>query len=304
MMFHHFHSDQHPVGQGSISDEQLDKLIARLKTEFLLLNAEEFRSRLMRSSLPRNAICLTFDDSLKCQYDIALPVLDVHRIKAFFFIYSSALTEDPPPLEVYRWFRSVCYSTFSDFYTDFVSTCALICGEQALRELSTERASTYLADDPVYALEDRQFRFLRDRVLTEEQYSSVMSQMMSERLTPSPLDLHDQLFMSSSDILKIRDLGHEVGLHSHSHPLHMQELPISEQDFEYKRNKEVLEALLAKDVSSMSHPMGRYSDETLKVLTRLGIRIGFRSDYLEVESRSNLEVARVDHAVMVKELVN
>lgn len=304
MMFHHFHSDRHPVGQGSISADQLNRLIKLLKSEFTLLNAGDFMHRLLRSELPTNAICLTFDDSLKCQYDIALPVLDFHKIKAFFFVYSSALTQDPPTLEIYRYFRSICFSSFSDFYKDFVGACTLKFGDQAVRELNTERALEYLADDPVYTTEDRQFRFLRDRVLTEEQYSAVMSQMMSEHSISSPLDLHDKLFMSPSDIVKIRDLGHEVGLHSHSHPLHIEELPISEQGFEYKENQEILESLLSKNVDSMSHPMGRYSAETLELLVRLGIKIGFRSDSKELPSRSNLELSRIDHVVLVRNLLN
>ena len=34
---------------------------------------------------------VTFDDNLKCQYDIALPILDKYSLKAFWFIYTSPL---------------------------------------------------------------------------------------------------------------------------------------------------------------------------------------------------------------------
>ena len=45
--------------------------------------------RLERSELRHNDIVLTFDDGLRCQYDIALPILNKHGIGAFWFVYSS-----------------------------------------------------------------------------------------------------------------------------------------------------------------------------------------------------------------------
>ena len=48
-----------------------------------------------------NEICLTFDDGLKSQYDVALPILNDFNIKAFFFISTSVYTSNPNLLEVY-----------------------------------------------------------------------------------------------------------------------------------------------------------------------------------------------------------
>ena len=41
--------------------------------------------------------------SIRCQYDVARPILDKYDIKAFFFIYSSILTDEPDLLEVFRF---------------------------------------------------------------------------------------------------------------------------------------------------------------------------------------------------------
>ena len=40
-------------------------------------------TRLKEKKLKKNNVCLTFDDSLKCQYDIALSVLEDLNIKGF-----------------------------------------------------------------------------------------------------------------------------------------------------------------------------------------------------------------------------
>ena len=89
IMFHHFHDDKnHLRGQGSISKDDFVNLLKFIGKENIL-NAEDFLNRLKEKKLKENNICLTFDDCLKCQFDIAFPVMEDLNIKAFFFIYSN-----------------------------------------------------------------------------------------------------------------------------------------------------------------------------------------------------------------------
>ena len=75
-MFHHFHNDKiHKRGQGSISKNDFYKLIKFLGRKNIL-NAHEFLLRFKEKRLKNKNLCLTFDDALRCQYDIALPVLE------------------------------------------------------------------------------------------------------------------------------------------------------------------------------------------------------------------------------------
>ena len=52
----------------------------------------------------------------------------------------------------------------------------------------------------------------------------------------------------------------------------------------------------------MSHPCGNYNPETLKILSDLKIKIGFRSNVNIPNIKSNLEIPRVDHANLIKSL--
>ena len=38
--------------------------------------------------------CITFDDGLKSQFKIALPILEKYNIKAFWFVYTSIFDEN------------------------------------------------------------------------------------------------------------------------------------------------------------------------------------------------------------------
>ena len=68
------------------------------------MNANKFFEKILNKSIKKNDICLTFDDCLKCQFDIALPILK-KKIYAAFFIYSSVLDKKPNYLEIFRDFR-------------------------------------------------------------------------------------------------------------------------------------------------------------------------------------------------------
>jgi peptidoglycan/xylan/chitin deacetylase (PgdA/CDA1 family) len=86
-MFHHFHDDKiHSKSQGSISKDDFYNIIKFIGKKNIL-DAEDFFLRLKDNKLKKNDVCLTFDDGVKCQIDVALPVLEYLKIKGFFFFY-------------------------------------------------------------------------------------------------------------------------------------------------------------------------------------------------------------------------
>ena len=62
---------------------------------------------------------MSFDDALKSQYDIAIPILNEYGLDAFFFIYSSVFDENPSLLEIYSYFRNTYYENIEKFYIEF-----------------------------------------------------------------------------------------------------------------------------------------------------------------------------------------
>src|SRR5258708_17481 len=115
VMFHHFHDDWHPRVQGSISARELADLIEHVGRDSIL-PAEEWMRRAVQGALSDNDICLTFDDALRCQYDVALPVLRDLGLTAFWFVYSSVFEGNVESLEVYRYFRTTQFPCIDDFY--------------------------------------------------------------------------------------------------------------------------------------------------------------------------------------------
>ena len=120
IMFHHFHDDKiHLKTQGSISKKKLREIINYIGRKNIV-DPDEFIWFVKNNKTTKPKVCLTFDDAIKCQYDIAIPVLAEYNIKAFFFIYSSIFERKPDLLEIYRYFRINHYSSLHNFIKIFL----------------------------------------------------------------------------------------------------------------------------------------------------------------------------------------
>ena len=72
IMFHHFHSSKHSPAQGSISAEEFEEMLDWLTDRYNMVNANEYVLKFEQNCLNSNDICLSFDDALLCQFDLAI----------------------------------------------------------------------------------------------------------------------------------------------------------------------------------------------------------------------------------------
>ncbi len=301
IMFHHFHNEVHPMGQGSISATQFEIMIDWLSERYSILNPNEYLYKLKNETLLSSDICLTFDDALLCQADIAAPILNSKNIQAFFFIYSSPFMGKPDNLEIYRYFRTTHFRTIDDFYNEFFEkTKVLIQSKYDIAKKNYDE-NEYLKDYKFYTQNDKWFRFLRDYVLERGFYDGIMHQLMVEHKFNYDLSL-SKLWMNNKHLTDLQSDGHLIGLHSYSHPTTIHLLDKEIQEDEYKQNYRHLSEILSTEIKSMSHPCGNYNSDTLNILNDQGIEIGFRSTNNIKKINSKLEIPRKDHAVVLKEM--
>ena len=313
LMFHHFHDeDLHPKVQGSINCEDLSLIIDSIGLE-RFITPNEWLQRSSVGTLGSGDMCLTFDDGLRCQYDIALPVLEARGLKAFFFVYTSALCGESstPCPEVHRWFRTTCFDKDLAFYEAFYE-CAAAMGYANLkaRAESDEEFASFLAEYSFYSNDDRAFRFVRDKIIPKDYYE-VMESLLKERGIDSRA-VSARLMMDPDCLRDLERRGHAVGLHSHTHPFMMSRLEEREQRFEYETNFNLLSSILNTKPWSVSHPCGSYSEEGLAILRSLGIRVGFNSSMSVLYSDdrvkktdkalSSLEFLRADHTNVLRQV--
>ena len=118
-MFHHFHDHGiHTKSQGSIDKDDFYKMINFIGKNNIL-DANIFFEKLKNKKLKEKEVCLTFDDGIKAQIDVALPVLEELKIKSFFFVYTSMFEGKPDNLEFFRYFRMNFFNSVDEFYDKF-----------------------------------------------------------------------------------------------------------------------------------------------------------------------------------------
>lgn len=304
IMFHHFHDGKHHLkSQGFLNSNHLDKII-RIIGRKNILDADVFQQKFLENKLKNHETCLTFDDGIKGQYDIALPVLEKHKIKSFFFIYTSIFENNPDFLEVYRFFRHSYYKNIDQFYISFFKKIKIDLENFFKKKLSHIKKMKLLF--PYYSINDIKFRIIRDDLIDSNIYKNIMLKMFSEKKF-LPEKIFKKIYISRENLLEISNLGHSIGLHTHTHPTKIEVFSKKKQENEYKKNKLILSKITKKEIKSMSHPCGSYNNTTLTILKKLKITLGFKQ-FLHIEKKrsmkkinnSELEVPRRDSSDFIK----
>ena len=303
VMFHHFHSATHLERPGSISATQFDRMLSYLESSYSILSPELFLNKLLANSLAPDEIVLSFDDSLLSQFEVALPVLDSHGILAVFNVYSSVFTGEPDQLEIYAMFRATEYQSFEEYWTAFQATIESV--KPGVGELLRNTfPSNWLEEFPFYSENERKFRFMRDKLLSKPEYAAAMSGLISNASKFNLDDAVERAWMHEEHLRLIVAGGHSIGLHSHTHPTQMADLPETDQLDEYLTNKEWIQGQIGVTPEWVAHPCGSYSAKTLEILAGLGIRAGFRSSLTPGMYDSPLEIPREDHANLLRFIEN
>ncbi len=300
IMFHHFHdSIKHIKEQGSLSSEKLNDILDFYSKRYNVIGAREFMHKSKTDSLSSKDVCITFDDGLLCQYDIAFPVLKDRALSAFWFIYTSPLDGVREKLEIYRHFRFSMFSDIEDFYSAFFDIVASNEAE-AIERLRNYNPDEHLKNFPFYTPNDKRFRYMRDTILGEEKYFMLMDKMLEDY--KYNIESNSKiLWLHADNIKELHAEGNVIGLHSYSHPTFMEGKNYAQQMKEYAKNKLQLEEIIGEDILSVSYPCNSYNADTLRCMRELGIQIGFRAN-MSNECLEELiyEYPREDHANILK----
>ena len=306
-MFHHFHDyGVHKKANGSIDKDDFYKMINFIGRDNIL-DADVFFEKLNNKKLKDNEVCLTFDDGIKCQIDIALPILEELKIKSFFFAYTSIFEENSNNLEVFGYFRNHYFNSVDEFYDNFYKV--LDKNLTSYFEDNIDTIKEKKIKSPHYSISDIKFRLIRDSYLTKSQYEKMMLFMFEEKKF-NHKEFAKKLTFKKNDLRTLNNLGHLIGLHTPSHPTLIEKLNYDEQKNEYEISLSKISKILNKpkdEIKYMSHPSGSYNNDTLEILKELGIELGFKAlMIIEPEkgmkkiNNSFLEIARQNHSEIYK----
>ena len=301
LMFHHFHGGLHkPDKANSLSGYQFEKILNYIGIKNII-SPDQWIAAAENGELKPNYRCLTFDDGLKNQFDIALPVLQKYKLKAFWFIYSAQYEGEFPRLDIFRRFRYHYYDDIEDYYKDFFSQTDITISKKNSKYEDWKK--TFLLIAPFYSENDLKYRYARDVLLGPTKYYSIVEKMIKSR-NLSLVDLTSELWLTESNLHFLSKQGHILGMHSYDHPTDLKKLNECEQKNQYTRNMTFIKKFKTNPIS-MSHPCNSYSELTLKILSQMGIKVGFRANMNQKNifvSYKNLQFQREDATNILRSL--
>lgn len=302
LMFHRFHRQGEPAaGQGSISDAAFEAMLRAIGSERILA-PQEWMSRANAGLLQPADLCITFDDGLKNQVEVALPVLERLGLKAFWFIYSAALRGSYDRNEIANLLATRYFASFNAYVQQFEALTTV--SPKAFESADWHYYAQGLkARFPFYSASDVRYRYMRNHLLSLTEFETAVDRL----LALLGLDLHavaGQLWMTADQVGALHTSGHVIGMHSYSHPFSLSALSARDQRAEYQANFDDLTQITGQPPRSMSHPLNSYSPATLEILANLGIECGFCSNMQPPGGHASvnpspLEFAREDSTTLL-----
>lgn len=301
-MFHHFVSESIPPNPGAISGEQLQEIVDYLNWHSPVIDADELIGHADRADFGVNRSVLTFDDGLQSHYDVVLPILRELGTRAIFAVYTSTFTSQPSSLEIFASFRARAFSSFESFWGEFRQALAHGRGSFDPERDSLDIGS-YLAEFPFYSRAEREFRFVRDILLTPEEYEALMWGMIEAVDYFDPVAVSKELWMNEDHLRELVADGHQIALHSHSHPTRIDLFSRGKQAMEYQVNFDILREITGVAPKCVAYPCGRFNDDTLEIMESLGVKVGFISHPGSGKSHLALGLPRKDHSLLLAEAI-
>jgi peptidoglycan/xylan/chitin deacetylase (PgdA/CDA1 family) len=251
---------------------QLDYLMAEFTPvsaeDAILCCAGQFR-------LPSKACLLTFDDGFIDHSRYVLPALVERGIKGAFFAPVRTVIERKV-LDVHKvHFILACHSD----HEKLAQTLESMCMERGIAKTTVEElrktyGNAWRYDNKEVILIKR----ILQRDLPEEHRQSISEELFRKHVSIDETDFANELYMSTTELKQLVDMGMYVGSHGTKH-LWLEQESYQSQEEEIKNSLEMLKSI---DVSVeewiMCYPYGSFNDDTLDILVKNGCKMGLTTE--------------------------
>lgn len=236
LIFHRVHPVPDPMFPGEPDAARFDAVCGWLARWFNVLPLDEAIVRLRDGRLPARAACITFDDGYADNHDVALPILQRHRLPATFFVTTG----------------------FLDGGRMFNDGVVEIMRRSPLNALPLGGTGLQIGDAlPLGSIEQR-------RSTAEVVINAIKYRPADERLALTQVlqqaaavpALSGDLMMRAEQVRALRHAGMQVGAHTDSHPI-LARLGDEAAARDILLGKTTLEAIIGERVGLFAYPNGR-----------------------------------------------
>ena len=247
----HYHQvlrESDPLMRGLTTAEQFDWHMRLISQYFTPLSLSTALNLLQKNKLPRNAVCITFDDGYENNLSVAQPILEKYGIPATVYVATGYSNGD-------NMWNDKVYHLFRD-----ASRTQLILNG------NTVELGDY----------DRRRSLLR-KLIDELKYLSLeeRSQALDEIYRINQVPPLPRLMLTPEKIAELAEKGIEIGAHTVNHPI-LAVLNEEQQRHEIATSKLQLEQWTGKPVDHFAYPNGipsqDFTEQTVKIVQDLGFK--------------------------------
>lgn len=235
--------------------DRFEAQIDYLRRQFNVIGLRDAVGRLERGEpLPERAVSITFDDGYLDNFEVALPILEAHRVPVTLFVPTGGLDTG----ELLWWDRVIAALAGTSLQTLDLQAVGLAGPLPRLPLSSWHRVAT------AEAVLEHLWTLPIERVL------EVVGRI-EQALGPSCRPVARAARLGAGQIREMHRRGVEIGAHSVRHPnLKL----VSEADLQQEMiaSREMLESLCQAPIDGFAYPGGRMNDATAVAAQAVGFR--------------------------------
>lgn len=291
--YHYFgdYKTEHP-GINSLSAASFEQQIEQLGQYFEFISQDKLLNALReKTHLPERSCILTFDDGVRSQYEVALPVLQKMKVPAVFFVCGLPYAEKKA-LNIHKihWLRSMFDP--DTFLQKVIAKLDTVNIEFREDMISLDKVSDkFFWDD----MPTKKLKYLLNIVLPFPKCKQII-EMIFEECVPSEEKFCANFYMSEAQVMDLHK-RYAVGTHTYSHLVLGNHDDITIQQ-EISKGMDVVEHIIGERPLGVSYPYG-YKEAVPQhmagIALNLGLEYGFTVERsLNTTLKNSLLLARVD----------
>ena len=267
IMYHQvFKSNDKLLGLKGLSYSKFIRQISLYKKKYNILEPKIFYEKLINKSFKKNDCIITFDDGYKSHIKNVIPVLKKKSIKAFFFPAFNSTFKNKL---LYVNKIQLIIANANNYKNLFLKIINFIKHENLKIYLKLDKTISKINTKNVY--DNKEIIIIKRLLqlhLPKKLRENIVDKLFKLYVKKPEFKIAKKLYMSKKDLLILKKLGHDIGLHSISHPW-LSELNYEDQKKEINENiKTFKKNNLINNEWMFCYPYGAYNKNTLKILKK------------------------------------
>ena len=292
LMYHRVDIAQTDPWSICVSIKYFEEQIQFLKNNFNVISSDDLIKQVSTDSISKDSICITFDDGYANNYTNAKPILEKYNCAATFFIPTAFIDSSVPfwwdELEIILLHAIQLPGILLLEINGEIHSFTFDKSKLTKKQLTQHAHWKWYQKPPT----ERCVIFLKIwkklRVLINDEvqvHMNFLRMWAGTNIIPNsilPMDDKQITELSKNSLFTI-------GMHTHSHP-DLKAKQLAFQIEEIQTCKNILKTKFDINVNCLAYPFGRYDNNTINAVKKLGIKACFTTSASAVYAYSDMAI--------------